>query len=118
MTGSLEMIVIMDEVIDQIRRIQKGIEINEDHLAVEVIGQGGRQGQFLTQPHTLKHLRTTQWRPTLLSRKGYEKWSAEGKTSLMDRAHERLNQILASHTANPIDLKMAGTIDAVVTGFN
>ena len=118
MTGSLEMIVIMDEVIDQIRRIQKGIEINEDHLAVEVIGQGGRQGQFLTQPHTLKHLRTTQWRPTLLSRKGYEKWSAEGKTSLMDRAHERLNQIPASHTANPIDLKMAGTIDAVVTGFN
>jgi trimethylamine--corrinoid protein Co-methyltransferase len=54
LTGSLEMIVIMDEVIDQIRRIQKGIEIDEDHLAVEVIGQGGRQGQFLAPPPTRK----------------------------------------------------------------
>jgi trimethylamine--corrinoid protein Co-methyltransferase len=66
--GSLEMIVIMDEVIDQIRRIQQGIEIDEEQLAVEVIGQGGRQGQFLTHPHTLKHLRSTQWRPGIICR--------------------------------------------------
>lgn len=117
LTGSLEMIVIMDEVIDQIRRIQKGIEIDEDHLAVEVIGQGGRQGQFLTHPHTLKHLRSTQWRPTLICRRGFERWSAEGQTSLMDRAHERLNQILETHSAKPIDEKMASAIDSVVAGF-
>ena len=107
----------MDEVIDQIRRIQKGIEIDEDHLAVEVIGQGGRQGQFLTQPHTLKHLRSTQWRPRLICRNSYERWSAEGQTSLLDRAHERLNQILKTHTAKPMDANMASAIEAVVTGF-
>ena len=117
LTGSLEMIVIMDEVIDEIRRIQKGIEINEDHLAVEVIGQGGRQGQFLTHPHTLKHLRSTQWRPNLLCRRGYERWSVEGKTSLMDRAHDRLNRILDTHTAKPMDQKMAGAVEAVVSGY-
>jgi trimethylamine--corrinoid protein Co-methyltransferase len=49
-TGSLEMIVIMDEVIDQIRRIQKGIEIDEDQLAVEVIGQGGGRDSFSPNP--------------------------------------------------------------------
>ncbi|WP_319407093.1 trimethylamine methyltransferase family protein [uncultured Desulfosarcina sp.] len=117
LTGSLEMIVIMDEVIDQIRRIQKGIQVDDDHLAVEVIVQGGRQGQFLTHPHTLKHLRSTQWRPRLICRNGYERWSAEGRTSLLDRAHERLNQILKTHTATPVDEKMAGAIDALVTHF-
>ncbi len=117
LTGSLDMIVIMDEVIDQIRRIQKGVDINEDHLAVEVISQGGRQGQFLTQPHTLKHLRTTQWRPNLLCRHGHEQWSAEGRTSLLDRAHKRLNRILESHTPTPIDARLAGAIDAVVTDY-
>jgi trimethylamine--corrinoid protein Co-methyltransferase len=118
LTGSLEMIVIMDEVIDQIRRIQKGIDVDEDHLAVEVIAQGGRQGQFLTHPHTLKHLRSTQWRPRLICRSGYERWSAEGRTSLLDRAHERLNQILNTHTARPVDRKMAAAIEALVTGFH
>jgi trimethylamine--corrinoid protein Co-methyltransferase len=117
LTGSLEMIVIMDEVIDQIRRIQRGVEIDEDHLAVEVISQGGRQGQFLTQPHTLKHLRTTQWRPDLLCRQSYEQWSAEGRTSLLDRAHERLSRILETHTVKPMDAETAGAIDAIVEGY-
>jgi trimethylamine:corrinoid methyltransferase-like protein len=35
----------------------------------------------------------------------------------MDRAHERLNQLLETHTTKPIDKKMAGAIDAVVTDF-
>ena len=117
LTGSLEMIVIMDEVIDQIRRIQKGIVVDEDQLAVAVIGQGGRQGQFLTQPHTLKHLRSTQWRPRLICRTGYERSSAEGRASLLDRAHERLNQILKSHTATPMEPKMAAAIEAQVSGY-
>jgi trimethylamine--corrinoid protein Co-methyltransferase len=72
-SGSLEMIVIMDEVIDQIRRMQQGIEIDEEQLAVEVIGQGARQGHFLTHPHTLRHLRSTQWRPGIICRHGTHK---------------------------------------------
>jgi trimethylamine--corrinoid protein Co-methyltransferase len=117
LTGSLEMIVIMDEVIDQVRRIQKGIVVDDDQLAVEVIGQGGRQGQFLTQPHTLKHLRSTQWRPRLICRSAHERWTAEGRTSLLDRAHERLNQILKTHTAKPMDQKLAGAVQAVVSSY-
>jgi trimethylamine--corrinoid protein Co-methyltransferase len=100
--GSLEMIVIMDEVIDQIRRMQKGIEIDEEQLAVEVIGQGARQGHFLTHPHTLKHLRSTQWRPTLICRRGHERWLEEGGTTLLERAHDRLTHILATHQPTPV----------------
>jgi len=107
----------MDEVIDQIRRIQRGIVVDEDHLAVAVIGQGSRQGQFLTQPHTLKHLRSTQWRPRLICRTGYERWTAEGRTSLLDRAHERLNQILKTHTPTPMDEKKAAAVKAAVAGY-
>ena len=41
----------------------------------------------------------------------------KGRTSLLDRAHERLNQILKTHTAKPMDEKMAAAIEAVVSGF-
>jgi trimethylamine--corrinoid protein Co-methyltransferase len=118
LTGSLEMVVIMDEVIDQIRRIQKGITVDEDQLAVEVIGQGGRQGQFLTLPHTLKHLRSTQWRPELFCRQSHEQWSAQGRTSLLARAHERLGRILETPAARPLDGKTADAIANVVDAFN
>jgi trimethylamine--corrinoid protein Co-methyltransferase len=118
LTGSLEMIVIMNEVIDQVRRIQKGIPIDEDHLAVEVIAQGGRQGQFLTLPHTLKHLRSTQWRPSLFCRQSYEQWSTQGRTSLLARAHERLGRIMETHTPRPLQEKTAAAIEAVANGYN
>jgi trimethylamine--corrinoid protein Co-methyltransferase len=117
LTGSLEMIVIMDEVIDQIRRIQKGIELDADQLALEVIGQGAEQGQFLTHTHTLKHFRATQWRPKLFSRNSHEQWVAEERTSLTDRAHERLNHLLETHSPVLIEKSKAEKIEALVKGF-
>ena len=61
-TGSLEMIVILDEIIDQIRRLYQGIPVNAVMLALDVIGEVGSEGNFLTHEHTLKHLRSTQWK--------------------------------------------------------
>jgi trimethylamine--corrinoid protein Co-methyltransferase len=96
-TGSLEMIVILDEMIDQIRRLYQGVPVNAEMLAVDVVREVGPAGNFLTHPHSLKHLRATQWRPKLTSRAGYEKWQSSGATSLLDRAQKRLHQILESH---------------------
>ena len=58
--GSLEMVVIMDEIIDQLRRLQRGILVNDDELGLDVIQEIGPGGQFLTHNHTLKHFRSTQ----------------------------------------------------------
>lgn len=96
-TGSLEMIVIGDEIIDQVRRLIRGIPVETDQLALDVIREVGPGGHFLTHPHTLSHLRSTQWRPRLLNRLGYEKWTETGRTSLLMRARRRLSEILENH---------------------
>ena len=101
-TGSLEMIVILDEMIDQIRRLYQGIPVNAEMLAVDVVREVGPEGNFLTHSHSLKHLRTTQWRPKLTSRLGYEKWQSLGATTLLERAQKRLNQILETHRPVPL----------------
>jgi trimethylamine---corrinoid protein Co-methyltransferase len=84
---------------------------------VKVIGEGAVQGQFLTQPHTLKHLRTVQWRPKLLTRPGHEKWVQDGSTNLVDRAGKRLDQIIASHQTESLNQETINAISAVVTGY-
>ncbi len=117
-TGSLEMIVVLDEIIDQVRRMNQGIPVNEDFLAVDVIRDVGPDGNFLTHPHTLKHMRATQWRPKLISRAGFEKWQADGETTLMDRARERLAQIRAEHQPTPIEPEMAAEIQTLVDNYN
>ena len=97
LTGSLEMVVIMNEVIDQIRRMQKGIPVNEETLAVQVIEEGSRKGEFLSHSHTLKHLRATQWRPQLMNRMGHEQWDLSGRKDLLSRAREQLKKIIEHH---------------------
>lgn len=117
LTGSLEMIVVLNEVIDQIRRIQKGIPVSDDTLAVDVIAEGAEQGQFLTHPHTMKHLRAVQWRPRLISRQSHEKWAQEGRADLLERARGRLAGILETHQPRPIDPEKARAISAVTRRF-
>jgi trimethylamine--corrinoid protein Co-methyltransferase len=117
LTGSLEMIIMVDEMVDQIRRMAMGIPVTEDTLAMKVIPAGAAAGQFLTQPHTLKHLRKTQWQPKLFCRQSYEKWAEKGRTSLLDRARTRLSAILDKHRPAAIDPGKQAAIDAVVDGF-
>jgi len=117
LTGSLEMIVIMDEVVDQFRRMQKGIPVNDETLAIEVIGEGGQKGEFLSHPHTLRHLRETQWRPNLMNRMGFEQWESEGSKDLLTKARERLEFVMKGYQARPIDQQQTDRIQACVDNY-
>lgn len=117
-TGSLEMMVVLDEIIDQVRRMCQGIPIDEDLLGVDAVRDVGPDGNFLTHPHTLKYMRATQWRPKLISRAGFEKWQAAGETTLMDRARKRLAEIRAEHKPTPIEPEKAADIQALVDSYN
>jgi len=97
-TGSLELIIITDEIISQARRLTQGVPVNEETLAFDVIRDVGYKGEFLTHEHTAKHVRSAQWQPKLISRTGFEEWNAEGSKSFLDRAHQQLEEILETHT--------------------
>jgi trimethylamine--corrinoid protein Co-methyltransferase len=96
-TGSLDMIVILNEVIDQVRRLYRGVPVNDHTLALDVIREVGASGNFLAHRHTLEHLQSTQWRPGLISRQGFDKWQADGSSSLLVRAQKMLRQVLQTH---------------------
>ncbi len=116
-TGSLEMVVIMDEIIDQLRRFHRGIPVNDDELGLDVIQEVGPGGQFLTHDHTLRHFQSTQWRPRLICRDGYEKWEESGSRSLLERARLRLLEILETHRPLPIPPEKAQVIRNLVDQF-
>jgi len=117
-TGSLEMVVIMDEVIDQMRRLLRGVPVNDETLGLDVIDRVGPGGHFLTDDHTLRHLRTTQWRPTLINREGYESWRAGGGLSLRERARKKLFEIMHNHRPSPLPSTTVKGIESRVEQFH
>jgi trimethylamine--corrinoid protein Co-methyltransferase len=117
LTGSLEMIVILDEIIDQVRRLYRGIPVDDKTLALDVIKEVGADGNFLAHLHTLQHLESTQWRPKLISRMGHDKWQSSGGPSLLERAQKKLQKILQEHQPAPIPPEQAGQIQKRVEQF-
>ena len=111
------MVVILDEVVDQIRRIQRGIPVTDEDIGLDVIREAGREGHFLLHDHTLKHLRSTQWRPNLLNRHGYDNWAESGQNSLLDRARTKLHEIIAEHQPQPVPEDQAAKIQQRVARF-
>ena len=102
MTGSVFQLAAMDESIGYSRRIARGIEVNEDTLAMDVINDVGPNGHYLKHEHTRRYYKNEFWYPNLCDRTDYETWEMMGSTTMKDRVISRVNDILASHQPTPI----------------
>ena len=102
MTGSVFQLCAMDEAIGYSRRITRGIEVNEETLAVKVIDNVGPNGHYLREQHTRDHYKTEYWYPNLCNRRNYEEWEEDGKKTMKDRTIARVHEILATHKSTPI----------------
>jgi trimethylamine--corrinoid protein Co-methyltransferase len=102
LTMSFEQLVTSNEVIGLVRRITRGIEINDETLALDLIDETGPGGEYLTSEHTLRNFRRN-WFPELLSRITHEKWEKEGKKDLGQRAAGKARFILENHKPLPLD---------------
>src|SRR5450830_1012392 len=117
LTASLELIVIVDEYVALNRRIFAGVEVTPETLAVDTIRQVGPGGDFLSSRHTAKHVRTAQWRPTIINRQGYVRWQEEGGLDLREKARRKALKLLETHQPEPLAVEVAERIDALVAGF-
>jgi trimethylamine--corrinoid protein Co-methyltransferase len=114
MTGSVFQLCAMDEAIGYARRITRGIEVNEDTLAVPVIHNVGPNGHYLREQHTRRHYKSEFWYPKLCDRRNYEEWEMMGKTSFKERTVARVRDILATHQASPIKPETKKVIEKVL----
>jgi len=100
--ASYEQCVIDDEILGAAFRITRGVEVNEDTLALEVLREVGPGGNFLGHDHTAKHLRKEFWFPKITNRETYPGWMAAGGKDMRQRANERAREILATHHPRPL----------------
>ena len=114
LTGSIFQTAMMDEAIGYSRRITRGIEVNEDTLAVDVIHNVGPNGHYLREQHTRRYYKTEFWYPNLCDRRNYEEWEMMGKTTMKDRTVARVRDILATHQPSPIKPETEEAIQQVL----
>lgn len=99
---SPELLVIDNEIIDGIRRLTRGFEVNDDTLALDVIDKVGPGGIFLGEKHTLKHYKKEIWMPEISDKNTFTTWRKMGSKTMDKVAKEKVDEILATHKPEPI----------------
>ncbi len=102
LTSSAEMIVLCDELAGMARRISRGIEVNDETLALDVIDEVGPGGHYLMHRHTVDHFRGELWFPRVIFRGHFAAWQAEGCKEMRGRLNERARSVLTEHQVPPL----------------
>ena len=93
-TGSLEMLVLCDELAGWAGRFAHGVETGEDAIGVEVVKRAAKDNSFLTDEHTTARYMTESWFPPMFERSDSAAWLAGGARTMRDKIADRLRDIL------------------------
>jgi len=112
-TFSLTQLVIDNEIVKMVKEVVKGIDINDESMALEVITQVGPGGNFLSAEHTLRHMRE-QSHSKLIDRRMWQPWESSGKKDFAQRAHEEALSILENHKPEPLPPEVLSALHSIV----
>lgn len=109
----MESLVLGDDLLGQVMRLVRGIDVTEDSTSIEAMKQVclGGPGHYLGSDQTLKLMQTEYIYPNVGNRMSPKEWNEAGKPILLDKAIERKNAILAK-AGNVIDPEIDRAIRA------
>ncbi len=88
--------VIDNEISLMLKRLNRGIEFNEDDIALEVIRETGPGGSYVAHPHTIKNLLNGTYLPEIANRMMRAVWEDEGRLDAHTRALKQADEILSN----------------------
>jgi trimethylamine--corrinoid protein Co-methyltransferase len=108
---SLEQIILDAEACEHARAYLCRFEINDDTLALDVIHKAGPGGHFLDTKHTLEHFKKEIWSRELSDTFILD---STAKGSFLERAKVKIMEILAEHTAPPLNEDVSREMEQIL----
>jgi trimethylamine--corrinoid protein Co-methyltransferase len=109
-------VAIMDnDVAHMVERMLKGITVNSQTLAVDLIKEVGPiPGQFLDTKHTRETWKNEQFIPELADRLSHPEWKKRGRKDMVTRAKEKYEEIKNTHEPSPLSEEQDREIDRLL----
>ncbi|MCF8038798.1 MAG: trimethylamine methyltransferase family protein [Desulfohalobiaceae bacterium] len=102
--------VLVNEILHMVNQYMRGIVIDEERMALEVIDAVSPGGHFLAEEHTMKYFRDI-WYSKLFDRSVNSNWVARGARKINDRLMEYTRQLI-DQAEEPLDEAITREIEA------
>jgi trimethylamine--corrinoid protein Co-methyltransferase len=104
---SFEAMVIDNDMLGNVARVLRGIEVTEETLSFETIRDVVRDpGHYLGHPQTLSLMESEYVYPGISDRRPQGDWEKAGRLDIVDAAQARVREILSTHYPDHIDSAM------------
>jgi trimethylamine--corrinoid protein Co-methyltransferase len=111
--GSLQLLVMANEFIGFLRAATRGVPVDEETLALDMVEELGPTGDYLQHPHTMRHVREPFY-SDLMHKGVYAQWEKRGRKSMEQLAAEKVDQILETHHAEALAEDVQQAISGIV----
>jgi trimethylamine--corrinoid protein Co-methyltransferase len=91
LTVSYEKLVMDDEILGMCQRVLRGIEVDDDALGLDMLIEKGPGGDYLTEDHTIRHMREEFFMPRLANRDKRAQMQADDEA--LDRAKRFVSEL-------------------------
>jgi trimethylamine---corrinoid protein Co-methyltransferase len=115
MQSALEGLVLGDEVAGYARALLGDLPVDDEALALVEVEAVGPGGNHLGTKMTRRRFRDF-WRASLIDQNTYDRWSAGGGRTLLERVRTRVAEIRAAGPAFALDDETLRRIDALAAG--
>jgi len=112
--------VIDDDIAKTIGRIIEGFNIDDDLIGLDVIKQVGIGGTFLNTKQTRTLWQSEDYMPKVFDKTSYQEWVSGGKKTIIEKAKERMKEILTTHKPGPLSSEQEKDIEKILkeaTGY-
>lgn len=111
---SLEQTLVDVEVFRMCKRAHRGIATEAQRWLADAINAVEPGGHFLGERSTVRGIREGEWYFSQLGvHDTFESWDAGGRPSLIDEAHGKVKQILATHEPLPLGEDVERELDRI-----
>ena len=108
--------MMMDcEIFSIIRKTMQGIVVDDETLALDTIAAVGPGGNFLSQKHTLKHMREL-FLPQFMDRRPFNEWETK-KDDARDWALAKARKTLETHQPDLLDERICAEMTKIISSL-
>jgi trimethylamine--corrinoid protein Co-methyltransferase len=113
--SSCESIVFGDELAGYARQFMREVPVDDYALAIDEIRAAGPGGNFLASKYTRKHHREF-WSGELFDHVVYDRWAADGETTLKERVRAKVARLLAEGRAFALTAEQEAELETLLDG--